>query len=82
MTQAEAAEAAGVHAVHVARVESGAANVTISTLIAFAAAYGVPVHALFELVESAPPSVTPPGLVAEPRASYGRKPSRPKTRRR
>ena len=48
MTQAAAAEAVGVHPVHVARIESGAANPTISTLIAFAVAYGVQLRALFD----------------------------------
>ena len=48
MTQAQAAEAAGLHPVHVARVENGMANVTIATLVALASAYGVPLHALFE----------------------------------
>jgi DNA-binding XRE family transcriptional regulator len=47
LTQAQAAEAAGVHPVQVARVEAGSANVTIATLVAFAFAYGVPVAALF-----------------------------------
>jgi len=47
-TQAKAAEEVGLHAVHVARVESGVANVTISTLVAFALAYGVPLRSLFE----------------------------------
>jgi transcriptional regulator with XRE-family HTH domain len=48
MTQARAAEAVGVHPVHVARMESGAANPTITTLVAFALAYGVPLRALFD----------------------------------
>jgi transcriptional regulator with XRE-family HTH domain len=47
LTQAQAAEAAGVHPVHVARLESGTANVTIATLVAFGLAYGVPVRTFF-----------------------------------
>jgi DNA-binding XRE family transcriptional regulator len=47
LTQAEAAEAIGIHPVHVARIESGSANITIATLVAVAVAYGVPVRALF-----------------------------------
>jgi DNA-binding XRE family transcriptional regulator len=47
-SQARAAEQIGVHPVHVARLESGTANPTISTLIAFSVAYGVPVRALFD----------------------------------
>ena len=48
LTQAQAAEAAGVHPVQVARVESGSANMTFATLVAFAVAYGVPLRALFD----------------------------------
>jgi DNA-binding XRE family transcriptional regulator len=48
LTQAAAAEAVGVHPVHVARVEAGTANPTVSTLIAFAVAYRVPLGALFD----------------------------------
>jgi transcriptional regulator with XRE-family HTH domain len=48
LTQAEAAEAVGVHPVHVARIESGVANPTVSTLVAFATAYDVPLRALFD----------------------------------
>jgi len=52
LTQAAAAEAVGLHPVHVARVESGSANVTIATLVAFAVAYRVPVHTLFVDVDA------------------------------
>jgi DNA-binding XRE family transcriptional regulator len=48
LTQAAADEAVGVHPVHVARIESGSANPTFSTLVAFAVAYNVPVRELFE----------------------------------
>ncbi len=48
LTQEEAAEAIGVHAKHVGRLEGGTGNPTISTLVAFALAYGVQLGALFE----------------------------------
>jgi DNA-binding XRE family transcriptional regulator len=48
LTQAEAAEAVGVHPVHVSRIESGEANVTIGTLVALAIAYRVALRDLFE----------------------------------
>ncbi len=76
MTQAEAAEAAGVHTVHVARIESGAANITISTLVAFAVAYNVPVHAFFEPQSFSSAVARGQAIAAEPL-----KPSRPKRRR-
>jgi DNA-binding XRE family transcriptional regulator len=48
LTQAQAAEAIGVHPVHVSRIESGEANVTISTLVSLAVAYHVSLRDLFE----------------------------------
>ena len=48
LTQAEAAEAVGMHPVHVSRIESGEANVTIGTLVALAIAYRVTLRDLFE----------------------------------
>lgn len=47
LTQATAAELAGLHAVQVARMESGAANPTIATVVAMARAYDVALSALF-----------------------------------
>ena len=41
LTREAAAEAIGIHAVHVARLETGAANVTFATLVAVATAYNV-----------------------------------------
>jgi DNA-binding XRE family transcriptional regulator len=52
LTQAAAAEAVGIHAVHIARLEAGTANPTISTLIALAVAYGVPLRALFDEIQA------------------------------
>lgn len=46
-TQAEAAEAIGVHHNHVVRMESGAANPTVATLVAMAEAYETYLAALF-----------------------------------
>jgi DNA-binding XRE family transcriptional regulator len=48
LTQAEAAEAIGVHPVHVSRIEAGETNVTIGTLVALAIAYRVVLRELFE----------------------------------
>lgn len=48
LTREQAAEAIGIHAVHVARIEAGAANVTLGTLVAVALAYKVPLVALFQ----------------------------------
>ena len=48
LTQADAAEAVGVHPVHISRLESGEANATISTLVALAIAYRVALRDLFE----------------------------------
>ncbi len=42
-----AAEAIGIHAVHVARVELGTANVTLATLVAMSRAYGVSLAEFF-----------------------------------
>jgi DNA-binding XRE family transcriptional regulator len=47
LTQAKAAEAIGVHPVHVSRIETGDANVTIDTLVALAVAYRVELRDLF-----------------------------------
>ena len=47
LTQAQAAEAAGVHVVQIARLEAGRANTTVATLVALAGAYGVTVGQLF-----------------------------------
>ena len=47
LTQAQAAEAAGVHAVQIARLEAGTANTTVATLVALATAYGVRMRDLF-----------------------------------
>jgi len=47
-TQVEAAEAAGLHPVHVSRIELGTANPALPTLVALANAFGARVHALFE----------------------------------
>jgi transcriptional regulator with XRE-family HTH domain len=48
LTQEQAAELTGIHAKHVGRIEAGSTNVTISTLIALAAAYEVRLAAFFE----------------------------------
>lgn len=48
LTQAQVAEQAGIHPVHVSRIESGDANVTITTLVALAVTYGVPLRDFFE----------------------------------
>ncbi|TAK25722.1 MAG: XRE family transcriptional regulator [Myxococcaceae bacterium] len=48
LTREQAAEVIGIHAVHVARIETGSANVTIGTLVAVALAYKVPLAAFFE----------------------------------
>ena len=47
-TQEQAAEAIGVHAKHIVRIEGGTANVTIATIVAVATAFKVPVAALFQ----------------------------------
>lgn len=47
LTQAQAAELIGVHPVHVARVETGSANITLATMTAFALAYDVHLNELF-----------------------------------
>jgi transcriptional regulator with XRE-family HTH domain len=48
LSQEQAAEAIGIHPKHLGRIESGAGNPTISTLIALALAYGVRLAALVE----------------------------------
>lgn len=47
LTQAAAAERAGLHAVQIARVEGGSANPTIATIVAMARAYEVELAVLF-----------------------------------
>jgi transcriptional regulator with XRE-family HTH domain len=42
-----AAEKIGVHAVHIARIELGNANVTLTTVVAIARAFGIETKALF-----------------------------------
>ncbi len=46
MTREAAAEAIGIHPVHVARLETGSSNVTFTTLVAVSMAFGVPLAAL------------------------------------
>jgi transcriptional regulator with XRE-family HTH domain len=48
LTQEQAAEQIGLHSNHLQRLERGAANVTLATLVAVSLAYGVPIHSLFE----------------------------------
>ncbi len=48
-TQQELAEAAGLHPVHISRIELGIANAALPTLVAIALALNVQVHALFGL---------------------------------
>lgn len=48
MTREEAAERAGIHAVHLARIEAGQANVTIATLVALSLAYRTPLISFFK----------------------------------
>jgi transcriptional regulator with XRE-family HTH domain len=47
LTQEQAAEKAGVHPKHIVRVEGGAANVTIATLVALSTAYDTRLRDLF-----------------------------------
>lgn len=47
-TQERAAELAHLHALHVLRLEKGAINCTLATLVALARAYGVSVRDLFD----------------------------------
>jgi transcriptional regulator with XRE-family HTH domain len=58
LTQEQAAEQIGLHSNHLQRLERGAANVTLATLVAVSLAYRVSVRSLFE-----PPR---PKRVAEP----------------
>lgn len=48
LSQEAAAEAAGVHEKYLSKLERGRANPTLSTLLALAAAYRVPMSSLFE----------------------------------
>jgi DNA-binding XRE family transcriptional regulator len=47
MTQEQAAEAIGIHPKHVLKMEQGAANLTVATLVAAALAYKVQLRELF-----------------------------------
>ena len=47
LTQEAAAEAVGIHAKHLGRIESGAVNVSLATLVAIARAYRIHIHELF-----------------------------------
>lgn len=47
LSQEQAAELIGVHAKYMPRLESGGANPTVATLVAAAAAYGIPLRDLF-----------------------------------
>jgi transcriptional regulator with XRE-family HTH domain len=53
LTQEQAAEAIGIHAKHLQRLESGSANATLATLVATSLAYRVPIRSLFEEKQSA-----------------------------
>ncbi|MFI5301298.1 MAG: helix-turn-helix domain-containing protein [Polyangiales bacterium] len=57
-TQAEAAARSGLHTVQIARLEAGQRNVTISSLVALAQAFGVP---LIELIAPREQPDAPPG---------------------
>ncbi len=48
LTQEQAAEQIGLHSNHLQRLERGAANVTLATLVALSLAYRVSVRSLFE----------------------------------
>jgi len=48
LTQEQAAEQIGIHPKHLARIEGGTVNPTLSTLIAMALAYRVKLATLFE----------------------------------
>lgn len=48
ISQETAADRIGVHPVQLARMERGATNVTLATLVAAARAYGVPLRDLFQ----------------------------------
>ncbi|WP_414639293.1 helix-turn-helix transcriptional regulator [Archangium sp.] len=47
LTQEQAAEAIGVHPKHMIKMEQGAANLTVATLVAASVAYKVPLCDLF-----------------------------------
>lgn len=47
MTRAEAARAAGVHPMHLAKIELGRANVTLATLASLALGFGEELRAFF-----------------------------------
>ncbi len=51
LTQEQAAEAIGIHPKHLQRLERGAANVTLATLVAASLAYRVPIRTFFEEVQ-------------------------------
>jgi transcriptional regulator with XRE-family HTH domain len=46
-TRTDAADAIGIHAMHLAKIELGRANVTLATLASIAFGYGVELHAFF-----------------------------------
>jgi transcriptional regulator with XRE-family HTH domain len=48
LTQEQAAEAIGIHAKHLQRLESGLANATLGTLVDTSLAYRTPIRSLFE----------------------------------
>jgi DNA-binding XRE family transcriptional regulator len=47
LTREQAAVAIGIHPAHLAKIELGSANVTLSTLTAIAFAYGISLRALY-----------------------------------
>jgi len=47
LSQEKAAELAGIHPIHLTRIEGSAINITLATLSALAAAYGIPLGELF-----------------------------------
>lgn len=51
LTQEQAAEAIGVHPKHMIKMEQGAANFTVATLVAAALAFKVPLRDLFSETE-------------------------------
>lgn len=51
LTQEQAAEAIGVHPKHMIKMEQGAANLTVATLVAAAVAFKVPLRDLFPETE-------------------------------
>ncbi|MFB1484082.1 helix-turn-helix domain-containing protein [Corallococcus sp. RDP092CA] len=50
-TQEQAAEAIGVHPKHIIKMEQGAANVTVATLVAASVAFKVALRDLFQEIE-------------------------------